>query len=432
MSTKIKQHLYLVGIGRVGMQWLAYWALKQGYRVSGSDLAPSLVTDRLSAKGAVIHYGVHPEQIPSDITEAIINSAITPSSPSYPELLELQRRNIPVVKRAEWTGRITKEKFTIAVCGTHGKTTTTAMIGWMMEKAGLDPTVFVGGTMKEWNHETRIGGSKYLVIEADEYDRSFHQFFPKIVVVLNIDLDHTDYYVNGLNEIKESFRKFLDNLPPDGLVVAYNGDVNIHDVVNSHHVKWYESSDIELMVPGKHNRLNAQAAMLVGEALGIERKVIEEALRSFPGVGRRFEFMGKFGSLDWYDDYGHHPTEIKATLQATREKFGNDRLVVVFQPHQRARLNALLKEFGRCFDDNHPSELVIAPLYHVAGREQDIPITHEDLGREIEKGKPVDMKLHVPNDNEEMRNMLVELSKKGGKLLTIGAGSIRGLVEGWK
>ena len=437
MSDKSTPHLYLIGIGGVGMLWIADLALSRGWQVSGSDLVSSPGTQRLQAAGATIHYGVDPTAIPADVTEAVINSAITPSSPSYPELAELERRKIPYVKRAVWLGKITRQMTTIAVCGAHGKTTTTAMIGWILEKAGLDPTVFVGGTVNLWGG-TRIGKSQYLVIEADEYDRSFHQFTPQMAVVLNIDLDHEDYYTGGIAEIEHSYRRFLRNLPTKtGLVVGYGKDGRIRKVCRgfSYRFRWYDEEHLwpglRLPVPGKHLELNATAAARIAHELGVSQEVIKEALATFPGVGRRFEHLGVWEGVEVYDDYAHHPQELAATLSTLAKKFPGKKTTLIFQPHQKARTKNLLKEFGRAFDESPPSRLILAPIYQVAGREEDIAVTSGDVASEIKKKLPAGLQLEVAEDESQLEQLAREAAKNSEVLVVAGAGSIRRFLENW-
>ena len=435
-----KKHLYIIGIGGVGTVWIADWALENGWKVSGSDLAESAETKRLAGIGANIHYGTNVSLIPDDVTEAVITSAITTSAPSYPEYEELLKRKIPIVKRAQWIGKLTKTHYTIAVAGVHGKTTTTAMIGWILDKAGLDPTVFVGGTVREWG-KTKIGKSKYMVIEADEYDRSFHNFYPQMAVLLNLDADHLDYYKEGITEIEQSFKRFLRNLPslpqPKGLVVAHN-EPRLRKITRGFQYKfrWYDEKKfypgVKLLIPGKHNMLNATAAAKIAHELGVSHKIIKEALATFPGVGRRFEYVGKWsnGCL-FYDDYAHHPNELAATLQGVSEKFTGKKVTVVFQPHQKARTLALLKEFGRCFDANPPHRLILAPIYQVAGREADLEVTSGDIELEIRKKLPSDLDLSTAQNGEELEKLVRVAAEDSDVLMSVGAGSIRNQMEKW-
>lgn len=432
----MKRHLYLIGVGGVGMLWIADYALKQGWKVSGSDIAESAEVKRLQAAGANIHIGSDPKQIPDDVTEVVATSAATPVSPSYPEYEELQKRGLKILKRAQWIGKLTKTHYTISVAGAHGKTTTTAMVGWILDKAGLDPTVFVGGTIAPWGG-TRIGKGKYLVLESDEFDRSFHQFYPQIAVILNIDLDHTDYYTKGMPEIEQSFRRFLRNLPIHaGIVVGYGRDGKVRKAVRGfkYKTRWYDESSlwpgVKVPQPGLHNLLNATAAARVAHELGVSQKVIQDALKTFPGAGRRFEYLGNWNSVELYDDYAHHPREIQATLNGVREKFPDAHVTLVFQPHQKARTQALLKEFSEAFTHHHPDELILAPIYHVAGREEGIEIESGAIAERMKQVKG--MTVMVPASNDELKRLVVEATQKPGILMVMGAGNIRAMVDAWR
>jgi UDP-N-acetylmuramate--alanine ligase len=429
------RHLYLIGIGGVGMLWIADYALQQGWQVSGSDVSDTAEIQRLRAAGAAIHVGVDVQAIPADITEVIITAAITPTSPSYPEYQLFEERGLPITKRAQWIGKLTKQYTTISVCGAHGKTTTTAMIGWILEYAGLDPTVFVGGSLAPWRG-TRIGSSKYLVLESDEFDRSFHNFYPQTAVVLNIDLDHTDYYTKGLPEIEQAFRRFFRNLPTHtGIVVGYGRDGKVRKALKGFKYKfrWYDEEHlwpgITLPQPGMHNLLNATAAARVAHELGVSHEDIKKALATFPGAGRRFEYLGSWNNAELYDDYAHHPKEIQATLSGLREKFPNEHITLVFQPHQKARTLALLTEFGKAFNAHHPDVLILAPIYHVAGREEGIEIESAALAEKI---RCPGMEVKVPVNNDELQAMVKVASNDKGILMVMGAGNIRVLTESWR
>ncbi len=433
-----KPHIYLVGAGGVGMVWIADYALQMGWDVSGSDASFSPNVARLQALGANIHIGSDPEKIPTTVTEAVMTAAATPNSPSFAEVETLRNRGISIVKRSEWIGKLTREKFTICISGAHGKTTTTAMVGWILDQAGLDPTVFVGGNIRAWNNTTKIGQSKYLVLEADEYDRSFHRFTPQMAVILNIDLDHTDYYTKGLPEIEQSYKRFLRNLPgKTGLVVAYGRDARIRKVCKSFSYKfrWYDEfhlwPGVTVPQPGLHNLLNATAAARIAHELGISHDLIKKALNSFPGVGRRFEYLGIWNKAELYDDYAHHPREIQALMKGVREKFPTEHVTVIFQPHQKARTQALLKDFARAFDDPAPTELVLAPIFHVPGREDDIDVTIDDVAKEIETGKH-SFKLTTLHTLDEVGEYVKEVSKVSGVIINVGAGSISNLLEKWR
>lgn len=430
------------------MVWIADYALAQGWRVSGTDLTESAQTRRLQEAGATISIGSVPGELPEDITEVIITSAVTPSSPHYPILQQLQARKLPIAKRAVWIGKLTRQKCTIAVCGSHGKTNTTAMIGWILEQAGFNPTVFVGSNMPVWGDATKIGKSEYLVLEADEFDRSFHQFYPQVAVVLNIDKDHTDYYTGGLPEIEKSFRRFLRNLPSgvhatsrgQGTVVAYGRDAHIRKAAKGfkYTFRWYDEQHLwpglRVPQPGMIYQLNATAAARVAHELGVPQKTITDALATFPGAGRRFEYLGTWNKAELYDDYAHHPKEISATLAAIREKWpvGGPKVTLVYQPHQRARTKALLPEFSRAFDAHPPDTLILAPIYQVAGREEDIAISSDDIAQGIMTKQPTGLEVVSVATEEALREAVESASQQEGILIVMGAGSIRSLVDSWR
>lgn len=433
------------------MVWIADFALSRGWKVSGSDLTESENTLRLSKAGANIHIGVDPGLVPDDVTEAIITSAITPIAPHFSEYQKLQELKVPIIKRAQWVGKLTKQMFTIAVAGAHGKTTTTGMIGWILDQAGLDPTVFVGSSLLGFEG-TKIGQSEYLVLEADEYDRSFHQFYPQIAVILNIDKDHTDYYTGGLPEIEQSYKRFLKNLPSavhatprgKGRLVAYGKDSRIRKISKGfkYAFNWYDETKLWPGVkppqPGKHNLLNATAAARVAHELGVDNSTIQKALNSFPGVGRRFEYLGRWNQAEVYDDYAHHPTEVASTLEAIRERWpvgGKDKFTLIFQPHQKARTKELLAEFGRCFDQHPPDTLILAPIYSVAGREGGIEVEISQMADLVKFKLPQigarKMDLQVAKTDQEWKKLTLEAVGNPGIVMLMGAGNIHSNALNW-
>ncbi len=430
-------HLYLLGIGGVGMVWLADYALAQGWKVSGVDTGGTTVTTkRLEDAGATIHYTCSPELIPADVTESVMSSAITPTSALYGEYQALVGRGIVPVKRAVATGALTRRYRTIAVAGTHGKTTTTAMIGWIFTVAGLDPTVFVGGSIKAWNGATKIGKSRLLILEADEFDRSFHQFRAEAAVLLNLEADHLECYPGGVPEIEHSFKRFLRNLPHrKGLVVAYGKSPSLRRVVKgfSYKLRWYSADTLWVGLPknlaGNHVRLNATAAARVAHEYGISNAIIKKALATFPGVDRRMEEMGELGACRWIDDYAHHPTEVAATLQVLAERASGERKVVVFQPHQLTRTKLLLEQFSRCFDSNPPDELILAPIFTVPGREQGIEVSSGDIAAGIARKAPKGMRVSVAESDTQLLQMIEVATIQPGILLSMSAGDLRSKLQ---
>ena len=395
---KIKK-IHFIGIGGIGVSALARYFLARGDEVSGSDAAESEILEDLRRIGVKISTPKLPHPNPllekerGQETDLVIYSAAVKEDD--PELVEARRLGIKAQKYAEALGEITKEKFTIAISGTHGKSTTTAMVGLILEKAGLDPTVIVGTKMREWGNSNfragqspsaKLGINDYLVIEADEYDRSFLNYWPKMIILTNIEEDHLDTYPGGLPDILETFRRYISRLPEDGTLIVNEEDENIMELVQSSKlkVKSYSSKlkvkNLNLKVSGKHNFSNAMAAMTAARALGVEDKISIEALNDFSGTWRRMEYKGEVNGAKIFDDYGHHPTEIKATLEGARELLGKnppqppflkggEKLWCVFQPHQYHRTYDLFDKFVGAFGS--ADKLILLPIYSVAGREDE-------------------------------------------------------------
>ncbi|TSC67787.1 MAG: murC [Parcubacteria group bacterium Gr01-1014_73] len=383
---KIKQ-VYFIGIGGIGISAIARMFLLEGKSVSGSDAAESEVTVELQKLGVKISIGQRAGNIPTDCDLVIYTIAVPPDNP---EFAEAKKRGILMMSYSEALGLISKDKYTIAVSGTHGKTTTTAMIAKIMIDAGLDPTVIVGSLIKDaaGNRTNFIAGkSEYLVVEACEYKRSFLNINPKIVVITNIDADHLDYY-KDIDGVVKGFSEFAVKAPKDGFVVTDTKDKNIKLALKKVVCQIVDYKNLppeaaqpragKLQVPGKHNIENAKAALAVAKLLGIDVAIAQSALSGFRGSWRRFEFRGKAknGALV-YDDYGHHPTEILATLAGARELFPKGKIVVVFQSHLYSRTKDHIKAFGKCFKD--ADEVVVLPIY--PAREKD----PGDINSEMDK-----------------------------------------------
>lgn len=352
--------VHFIGIGGIGISAIARMFLcperSRGgapIKVSGSDGAESEVTEELRKLGTRIFIGQRAENIPTDCELVIYTIAVPPENP---EFTEAKRSGIPMLSYPEALGIISKQKYTIAITGTHGKTTTTAMVAKIMMDAGLDPTVIVGSFLNDTKTNFIAGKSRYLVVEGCEYRRSFLNLSPKILVILNIDADHLDYY-KDLNDIKNAFAELIEKLPKDGVLI----DEKTCDAITL-------SPDFKLRIPGKHNLENAKAALAVAQALGISPSIALGALKDFSGTWRRFEYRGKAknGALV-YDDYGHHPHEIEATLQGAREVFPMQKIVVVFQPHLYSRTKDHLAAFGQCFA--RADAVILPPIY--PAREKD-------------------------------------------------------------
>ena len=400
------QRVHFIGIGGIGMSGIAEILLTMGYTVSGSDRKRSAATDRLAGLGATIFSGHEAAHVAmADVVVA--SSAI---SEGNPEVLEARARKIPVIQRAEMLAELMRLKYGIAVAGMHGKTTTTSMIAAVLAGGGLDPTVVVGGRVDALGSNARLGTSQYLVAEADESDRSFLRLSPVLAVVTNLDREHMDCY-RDMADVEDAFVEFMDKVPFYGATTACIDNPLLAAALARVRRRVYTygeraEADFQLRllppvpgchacfevvtktavlgpfclhVPGRHNLLNATAAVAVGAQLGIPPMLIEQGLASFRGVDRRFQTKGVVGGITIVDDYGHHPTEIVATLKAARECSFN-RIHVIFQPHRYTRTRDLMPEFARAFDNADSVEVL--EIY--AASEEAIPgVTAEGLVREI-------------------------------------------------
>ncbi|MBI3632704.1 MAG: UDP-N-acetylmuramate--L-alanine ligase [Candidatus Vogelbacteria bacterium] len=421
------QSAYFVGIGGIGISAIARMMLLEGKKVVGSDRSRSLITDELEKVGAKIFVGHNEDNIPKDCDLVIYTIAIPKENP---ELIGAQSRGIPLLSYPEALGIISKDKFTIAISGTHGKTTTTAMVGKMMIDAGLDPTVIVGSLMNDTRSNFIVGQSKYLVVESCEYHRSFLNIQPKIIVITNIDNDHLDYY-KDLADIQSAFLEFAVKLSSNDYLITDIQHKNIKPILQNLKCKTvdYQSfgdigPKLKLRVLGKHNIENAKAAMAVAHVLGISEQIAVKSLNDFSGTWRRFEYKGKTKlGAHIYDDYGHHPTEIKATLRGAREHFVDQKIVAIFQPHLYSRTKLLLDEFATSFND--ADELILLPIY--AAREaEDKEISSQILAkavtRQISKSKNFKLKnVTVAHDQSEAISLI---PTEADIILTIGAGDV--------
>lgn len=449
--------LYFVGIGGVSMSGLAEFLAYAGFKVSGSDRTKTALTEALEKKGLTVFYGQRAENITEDIDCIILTSAIPEDNP---EFIAAKAKNIPMLSRAQLLGQIMKNYQTpIAVSGTHGKTTTTSMISDILLAAGTDPTLSVGGMLKIIGGNFRIGKSDIFVAEACEYTNSFLSLFPKIGLILNIEEDHLDFF-KDLADIRHSFHEFAALLPEDGCLII-NGDIDAYtELVSDLPCKIITYSDnsvtsvgtpadyypdnieydelghpsfllhgpsapayrISLRVPGKHNLNNAIAAAALAGLLGIDRAVTARALHDFSGAGRRFEYKGTIGGVTIIDDYAHHPTEIKSTLQAARE-MPHGKLWCVFQPHTYTRTKAFMKDFAQAL--SLADKIVLADIF--AARETDcLGISSETLRQEIlSLGKEC---YYFPTF-DEIENFLLENCINGDMLITMGAGDVHKIGE---
>lgn len=438
------KHIHFIGIGGVSMSGLAEILLNHGYRVSGSDMKASQATEKLAAKGAVIHIGHESKNI--EASDLIVYTAAI--SEDNPELMAAKAQGKALMDRAEFLGYLMRDfKYSIAVSGTHGKTTTTSMLAHIVCKAQLDPTILVGGDLDLIEGNVRSGKSEYFLTEACEYKASFLKFYPYVGVILNIDADHLDFY-RDINHIQDTFQKFLGTIPEEGYVVAWGEDEKIAKILPSApcNVITYglEKGDIVpyelnfdqrgcgsftvnyrgdklfkviLKVPGPHNVLNALAAIGAALALKLPAEAISSGLESFYGTHRRFERKGEKNGVFVVDDYAHHPTEIKAVLKAA-SKMPHNRLFCAFQPHTYSRTKILFEDFTVSFDE--VDELLLADIY--AAREKDNKeISSDMLGDKIRQRGVNCRNFHSFLD---MTNYLEERLLPGDLLITVGAGDI--------
>lgn len=423
---------YFLGIGGIGISAIARMFLGEGKKVHGSDLNDSEIVAELRKAGAEITVGQSIDLIPKDADLIVYSIAIEKYEPKL--LAEARKRGVPVLSYPEILGIVSKDKFTIAVSGTHGKTTTTAMIAKILIDAGLDPTVIVGSLLKNSDLKKArsnfiAGKSKYLVVEACEYQRSFLNINPTIAVVTNVDNDHLDYY-KDIPDIARAFGEFVAKVPKRGYVVTNAKDKNIKMAIKNATQKIvdygeFRQQGIKLKLPGTHNKENAAAALAVAHLLEIDKNRALKSLEEFVGTWRRFEYKGKTGvGALVYDDYGHHPTEIRATLAGARELYPKARIVVVFQPHLFSRTKLLLDDFARAFSD--ADQVLLAPIY--AAREAfDQTISSAVLAKRLERlgKKQVSAFSELAAIEKSLRKEL----KKDDVLITMGAGEANKIAD---
>ncbi len=385
--------IHFVGIGGIGMSGIAELLLNLGYRVSGSDLRRSETTERLAGLGATIRLGHAAENVPPDGHVVVTSSAVRPGNP---EVLEAQRRKIPVIPRAEMLAELMRMKYGIAIAGTHGKTTTTSMVATVLATAGWDPTAVVGGKLNSLGSNAKLGQGEFLVAEADESDGTFLKLSPTVAVVTNIDPEHLDFY-SGIGQIKETFLHFINKVPFYGFAVLCVDHPNVQELIPSvtktvvtygfsRHADYRAEGlvaegmmnrftviargvslgEMALRAPGRHNVSNALAAVAVAMELGIPCEKIRQGLLDYAGVARRFQLKGEARGITVVDDYAHHPAEIRATLAAAREVWPDRRIVAGFQPHRYSRTRALFKDFLSAF--NEADVLLLFDVY-AAGEE---------------------------------------------------------------
>jgi UDP-N-acetylmuramate--alanine ligase len=439
--------IHMVGIGGAGMCGIAEILLNLDFIVTGSDIARTAVVERLDGLGARTHLG-HDRTHVGDADVVVISSAVKRDNP---EVVEAISRQIPVIRRAEMLAELMRLKQGIAIAGTHGKTTTTSMCGLVLHEGNLDPTLVVGGLVKNLGTGVKLGGGDYLVTEADEFDRSFLTLTPTIAVVTNIESEHLDCY-RDIDEIMDTFITFLNKVPFYGSAIVCIDEPGVRQILprlerriitfgldkeaqfvasspefqglSSHFtlsVRGKEVGEVVLNVPGVHNIKNALAAIAVGYELDIDFGHIKDALASFSGVYRRFEVKGEPGGILIVDDYAHHPTEIKASLKGTREGWGDRRIVVVFQPHLYSRTKAFHREFGSAFGE--ADLLIVTDIY--AAREEPMEGVTGEMIAVAAKESGHDNVIYVENmDRVQLCEKLRTLVRPGDIVMTVGAGDI--------
>lgn len=441
------QRVHFIGIGGCGMSGLARMLMDDGAIVSGSEPSPNQQTFELSARGAKISRDQMGELLSGEVNLVVRTAAIPDSNR---EFLAARAYGIPTIKYAELLGQVMQERFGIAVAGTHGKSTTTAMISHALTSCGANPSFVIGGTVPQLGGGSHSGRSGIFVAEACEYDRSFHKLHPRVAIITNVEEDHLDCYKN-IDEIVESFRHFARLVPQDGLIIAGGGDARVTQALagitvatelvalkdgfswsalptgirNGCHqadvkYKGREVCKLSLGVAGEHNLSNATMALAACHACGIEPARAAEALGSFSGVDRRMTEIGRCNGAIVVDDYGHHPTEIRATLKALREKYQPARLICVFQPHQHSRTRFLLQDFARSF--SQADETIVPDIYFVRDSESERQrVSALDLVGHINAGGQ--RARHLP-DFASIIEHLRDIARERDLIVTMGAGNV--------
>ncbi len=443
------KHIHFIGIGGIGMSGIAEVLINLGFEVSGSDLEKSAITERLTSIGARIAYRHAAENVTgSDVV--VFSSAVGSKNP---EMVEAKRLGLPIIPRSEMLGELMRMRTSIAVAGAHGKTTTTSLAAAALEEAGFDPTVVVGGRVKSMRRNVRLGEGEFLIAEADESDGNFVSLSPVYAIITNVDAEHIDFY-GGLDRIHDAFVTFANRVPFNGAVICciddtqvraivprlerriltygFDEEASVRGVIEESHsegtrftllVDGSELGELYLHLPGRHNVLNALAVCALAEELGIRFETLKKALAEFQGVSRRFEIKGEAGGILFVDDYGHHPTEVRATVETAGENFDR-RLVVVFQPHRYTRTRDVHKRFKDSFAE--ADEVYITEIYP-AGERPIEGVTGELIYRAVlSSGKK---NVYFIPDRDELRRRVGSGLKSGDLLMTLGAGDIWKLGE---
>ena len=419
-------HLHFIGIGGSGISSLAHLAKKEGKTVSGSDLISNSTTKQLEKNGLEIVISQNSKNIKTSVDGVIYTEAI--DKKTNVEFLEAQKRGIKMLSYFEALGKISKHKKTIVVTGTHGKTTTTAMLGKILVGAGLDPLVIVGSRVPDFeNRNIHMGKGDVFIVEACEYRESFMNFEPFGMILLNCEWEHVDYYKSEAHYVN-AFKKLAQKLPDDGFLIYNNEDKNSQSVAESCSAKKIgvqkkDAKKIELQIPGRFNQMNAAHALKIAEKIGIERKIALESLKTFKGTARRMEVKGEASGVIVIDDYAHHPTEIKATLGALKQKYPQKRIICVFQPHQYSRTLEFLEGFKTAFRD--ADEIIIPNIYEARD-------SHEDKSKISAQNLAKSIKNAIWGQNEAKTvEILQKTAKKGDLIITMGAGNVNKIGENY-
>ena len=444
-----KKHIHFLGIGGIGMSGLALILSEMGFKVSGSDIKLNRLAQKLINQGIKIYPGHKSSNVEDDVDLVVYSSAIFPQNPEY---LAAQNKGIPIVQRARIIAELMEEKKSIAVTGAHGKTTTTSLIALVLKRAGLDPTIIIGGEVEYLSGNACLGKGEYLIAEADESDGSFLNLHPFYEVITNIDREHLDYYQN-LEEVIAAHHKFIEGLKPGGCVFCCADDENVKTLIRDipQEVITYGLSTsrdfypdniwmnenlcefdcffkgerlgkVNLSIPGLHNVVNSLAAIAVSKKIGIDFTRVAQALSDYKGAGRRFQIKNSRNDIIIIDDYAHHPTEIRATLEAARG-WKNRRIISVFQPHRYTRTKYLKEEFGKCF--SLTDHLVITDIY-AASEEPIEQVSGRDIYEKVlESGHK--KAYYLPKD--KIVGHLLKVIKPTDMVLILGAGDIEELVD---
>lgn len=431
------KHIHLIGIGGIGLSGLAKLLLARGVRVTGSDLVETPITQDLQARGVTIHYGHHASSL-IDKPDLIIYSSAVPVS--NVERVWAQSAGVPERSYAEALGEFSRQYSTIVVTGTHGKSTTTAMLGLILEAAGYDPTVLVGSLVPTFpDGNIRIGHSRFFVVEGCEYQANVLNLHPESIVITNIEMDHPDFY-RDIDHVRGVFQELVDRLGGNGLVVLNADDLESRKLVNDRSITFGSASDahyrldggevfrkeaseihlgsFHLKIPGAFNRKNALAATALAMELGVPFETCKSTVESFGGIWRRFEHVGSFDGVEVISDYGHHPTAISATIQAAQECYPGRRIVLCYQPHQHARTKRLFHEFVETFRSlDVPT--ILAEVYDVAGRNEEHAISSKQIVDEVNRDSLV-----FANDLTQAESLIRSTVQSGDLLIIMGAGDI--------